>query len=105
MLGLEADVFRNARLAQTVAIVRPFLRQIQAIGHRQAGMAVGERQGYSNLTIIFLAKLAAILSRNTDRVPPLLGETGVVDDPRFDRSVPLYRGQHHRTDLGQNLLV
>ena len=44
MLGLEANVRRNARLAQPVAILRPLLWQVQPIGHRQAGIASGNRQ-------------------------------------------------------------
>src|SRR5450755_231565 len=55
MLSLEADVFRHAHLAQTVAIVRPFLWQVQAIRHRQARMAVGKRQRHRDLAVIFLA--------------------------------------------------
>jgi hypothetical protein len=71
MLGLKADVFRHACLAQPVAIVQPFLWQVQAIRHRQARMAVGKRQRYGDLAVIFLAKLAAILPGNANRVPPL----------------------------------
>src|SRR5665647_2287664 len=46
-LGLEADLFRHTRLAPTVAILSPVLRQIQPIGHRQACMAVS----YTHLTL------------------------------------------------------
>ena len=35
----------------------------------------------------------------------MLGKTRVVDDPRIDGPVPLDRGQHHLTHLGQHLLV
>jgi hypothetical protein len=45
------------------------------------------------------------LPGNTDRVLPLLQETGVVDDPRLDRPVPLHPRQHHLAHLGQNRLV
>jgi hypothetical protein len=38
-------------------------------------------------------------------VRSLLGKTGVIDDPRFDRSMALYRRQYHLTDFGQNTLV
>src|SRR5579862_6556679 len=44
VLGLEADVFWNPRLAQTFAVIRPFLRQVQPVGYRQAGMTAGQRQ-------------------------------------------------------------
>src|ERR1700721_2468464 len=100
MLGREADVFRHALLAQTVAIRRPFVWQIQAIRHRQARMAVGKRQGYDDLAVIFLAKLAPIFPSNANRGPPLVWKARIVNDPRFDRSVPLYRWQHHLANLG-----
>jgi len=66
---------------------------------------ISDRQGHGGLTIVLLAELAAILPRNPDRMPPLLGEARVIDDPSFNRPVPLYRRQHHLTDLGQNLVV
>jgi hypothetical protein len=55
----------------------------------QAGMAIGNRKCHGNLTIVLLANLAAILSRNPDRMPSLLRKAGVIDDPSFDRPVPL----------------
>jgi hypothetical protein len=33
------------------------------------------------------------------------GESGVVDDPGFERSVTLDLWQHHRAHLGQHILV
>ena len=66
---------------------------------------IGHRQGHSDLTIVLLAKLAAILPRNPDRMPPLLREARVIDDPSFNRPVALYRWRYHLADLGQNLLV
>ena len=104
-LGLETDLFRHARLASTFAIFSPVLRQIQPIGHRQACMVIGNRQRHHDLTIVLLAKLAAILSRYPDRVPPLLGKAGVVDDPGFNRTVTLDLRQHHLAHLGQHPLV
>src|SRR5262249_28645498 len=80
---------RNSYLAPTFAIARPLLRQIQPIGHRQARIVIGDRQRHRDLTIVLLAKLAAILSSHPDRMPPFLGKARVVDDPRFDRPVPL----------------
>ena len=43
-LGLEHEAFRNARLAPARGVIRPLLRQIQLPGHRQARMAIGQRQ-------------------------------------------------------------
>src|SRR5882757_7524727 len=105
MLGLEVDVFGDACLAQTFAIPRPFLRQVQPIGHRQARMLIGKRQRYGDLAVVLLAKLTAILPRNTDRMPALLWQASIVDNPRFDRAVTLDLRQNHLSDLGQNLLV
>src|SRR5580704_4296149 len=39
------------------------------------------------------------------RMPSLLGEARVIDDPSLDRSVTLYLRQHQSADLGQNPLV
>jgi hypothetical protein len=39
--------------------------------------------------------LAAVLPRYANRVPPLLGEACVVDDPRLDRPMALDSRQHH----------
>src|SRR5580693_6487841 len=49
--------------------------------------------------------LAAILTTDPDRMPSLLGEARVIDDPRFDRPVALYLRQYHFADLGQYLRV
>jgi hypothetical protein len=52
---------------------------------------LSEIQGSQNQVtqIVLLAKLAAVLPRHPDRVPPLLGKAGVVDNPRFNRPVTL----------------
>ena len=52
-------------------------------------MVIGDRQRHCNLTITLLAELAAVLPRHGNRVPPLLGKTRVVDDPRIDRPMAL----------------
>ncbi len=59
---------------------------------------VGQRQRHRDLTIILLAELAAILPGHPDRVLPLLGKAGVVDDPGLDRPVSLDRRQHRLAD-------
>ena len=104
-LGLEGDVRRHAGLVPARAILGPVLRQIQPIGHRQAGGVVGNRQRHRHLTIGLLAELPAILMLHADRMLALLGESGVVDDPRLDRPVLLDRRQHQLAHLGQHLLV
>jgi len=104
-LGLETDILRHPGLTPTVTVRRPVLRQIQAIGHRQARVAIGNRQRHRDLTVVLFAELAAILPPHPDRVRSLLGEGGVVDDPRFDRPVTFNRRQHLLPHLGQNLLI
>ncbi len=105
MLGLEGDVVRNARLAQTFVIARPFLWQIQPIGHRQTRMIIGKRQRHRDLAVVLLAEPATILPRNADRMPALLRKAGIIDDPGLDRPLPLDLRQHHLAYLGQNRLV
>ena len=51
------------------------------------------------------AELSAILPRHPDRMLPLLGKAGVVDDPGFDRPATLDHWQHHLANLGQDLFV
>src|SRR5262249_4999588 len=101
----ETDLVRNSYLAPTCAVARPLLRQIQPIGHRQAGIMIGDRQRHRDLTIVLLAKLAAILSSHPDRMLPFLGKARVVDDPRFDRPVAFQLWQHQFPHLRENLLV
>ena len=68
-------------------------------------MVIGNRQRHRDLTIVLLAKLAAVLPRYPDRMPPLLGKPGVVDDPGFNRPVTFDLRQHHLAHLGQHSLV
>jgi len=42
----------------------------------------GDRQPNSDLTIVLLSELSAILPCGTDRMLALFRKTGVVDDPR-----------------------
>ena len=42
-LGLEFDLLGNTRLLAALGILGPFLRQIELIGDRQAGMFIGNR--------------------------------------------------------------
>src|SRR5262249_38309464 len=58
-LGLEADVIGHAGLVATCFVIRPLLRQIQAIRHGQAGVVIGDRQHHRHLAIVLLAELAA----------------------------------------------
>jgi hypothetical protein len=66
---------------------------------------IGNRQRHRHLAIGLLAELTAILVVHADRMLALLGERGVVDDPRLNRSALLDRRQHHLAHLGQHVLV
>src|SRR5215831_19360172 len=71
-LGLELDLAWDTRLLAARRIFRPFLRQIQPISDRQAGMMIGDRQRHRHLTIGLLAQLPAVLMMHSHRVAPLL---------------------------------
>jgi hypothetical protein len=79
--GLEHDVLGNAGCCPANRVGRPILRKIEPKGDRQACMLVGRRQRDSDLTIVLLAKLTAILPGDADRMNALLGKSRVVDDP------------------------
>jgi hypothetical protein len=98
----SSAILRHPRLAPTLAVLRPVLRQIQTVGHRQARAVIGKRQRHRDLAVILLAELAAILPCHANRVLALLRKAGVVDDPRFNRPLTLDRRQHHLAHLGQN---
>ena len=83
-LGLEGHLLGHTGLLAPGWIIRPLLRQVEAIGDRQAGRAIGKRERHSHLAIVLLAELSAILTRHPHRVPALLGEAGIVDDPGLD---------------------
>src|ERR1700745_4507314 len=68
-------------------------------------MMSGNRKCHGDLTIVLLAELAAILPCDPDRMPPLLGEARVIDDPSLDRPAALDPRHDHLADLGQDLLV
>src|SRR3954471_18999928 len=63
-LGLEGDRRGHAGLLAPGWIIRPLLWQVEAIGDRQAGRAIGERERHSHLAIVLLAQLTAILTRH-----------------------------------------
>ena len=104
-LGLESDRLRHFGRAPARLILGPILGQIKLIGDRQAGIVIGQRQRHRHLAVILLAELAAILPGYPDRVPPLLGKAGVVDDPGFDRPAALDRPPHQLAYFGQHRRV
>src|ERR1700756_4413308 len=63
-LGLEGDLLGYTGLPATYTVRRPLRWQIETIGHWQARMMICKRKGHSDLTIVLLAQLAAILPRN-----------------------------------------
>src|SRR6266478_778619 len=104
--GLETSSSQtNGLLSSSQSAAGPGLRQIQPIRHWQARIMIGKRQCHRNLAIRLLAKLTAVLVRNSYRVLSLLGIARVVDDPGLDRSVTLDLRQHHLTHLAQHNVV
>src|SRR4051812_9382639 len=101
-LGLEGDRLGHTRRLAPCRIVSPLLRQIQTIGDRQTGRVIGERERHGHLAVVLLAELAAILARHPDRVPALLGEAGIVDDPGLDGPSTLEGGQDQVAHLGEH---
>src|SRR4051794_39502461 len=84
-LGLEGDRLRHAGLLAPGWIISPLLRQVEAIGDRQAGRAIGERERHSHLAIVLLAQLTAVLTRHPDPGPALLWEAGSFHGPGLPR--------------------
>src|SRR3954466_5669265 len=101
-LGLEGDRLGHTGLLAPGWIVSPLLRQIEAIGDRQAGRAIGKRERHSYLAIVLLAELTAILARHPHRVPALLGEAGIIDDPGLDGPGALDPRQDQVAHLGEH---
>ena len=54
------------------------------------------------MAIVLLAELAAVLTRHPDRVPALVGEAGIVDDPGLDGPGAFNGGQHQVAHLGEH---
>ncbi len=90
-LGQKADLFGHSSLAPSRPVGGPGFGQIESVGNGLAGLLVGHRQRHRYLAVVLLAQLPAILTRYPDRMPPFLGNAGVVDDPRLNRPAPLNR--------------
>src|SRR3954467_2600902 len=92
-LGLEGDLLGHARRLAPRRIVSPLLRQVQAVSDRQTGRVIGKRERHGHLAVVLLAELAAVLTRDPNRVPALLGEAGIVNDPGLDGPSTLEGGR------------
>src|SRR6516165_835086 len=103
--GLEHDVLGHAGFGAANRIGRPILGKIETKGDREACMLVGYRQRDCDLTIVLLAKLAAILPGDADRMNALLGQTRVVDDPGAYLAAPLDAGENKGSNLPQQVLL
>ena len=66
-LGFESDLLGHPHLCAAIIILGPCLRKIQPIRHRQARIAISERQRHGHLAVRLLAKLPAVLVRHTNR--------------------------------------
>jgi hypothetical protein len=93
---------RHARLGPTGRITGPALGQVEFKGNRQAGQVIGDRQRHSDLAVLLLAQLAAILAGHANRVRALLGKARVVDDPGSAQAVSLEGRQYLLTHGGEH---
>jgi hypothetical protein len=80
-LGGELHLRRHAGCLAPLGVGRPFLRQVQLIGHGQAGLFIGHRDAHRHLAVVLLAQYPAVLPRHPHRVLALLRKARVVDDP------------------------
>ena len=103
--GLEHDVLGHAGSCPANRIGCPILGKIEAKGDRQARVLVGYRQRDRDLTIVLLAKLAAILPGDADRMNALLGESRVVDDPGDYPAALLDGGKNKGSNPSQQVLL
>ena len=68
-------------------------------------MTSRDRQRNSDLAIVLLAELAAILPRYSNRVLAFLRKTCVIDDEGFDRAVLFEQGKRQLPNLAQKSLI
>ena len=104
VLGGELNLGRNASLVAPLGILGPVLGQVQPPGYRQTRLIVGHRDADRHLAVVLLAQHPAILARHTDRVPALLREARVVDDP-VAAAGPVHLRHHPLCNPAQQLLV
>ena len=95
VLRLIADVGRHPRRRAARRIVNPCLRQIQLPREREARRVGAQVHTHRDLTVRRLPERAAILARHADRLVPLLGETGFVNDQYRLRQQPV---EHQRRE-------
>lgn len=106
-LGTMNDLVGNMRLAASLAVFRPRLRQKQIAGQRTVErigrMIVAVQQVLSYDTIVDLPRLAAPLPRHAGRHAPLFGvPAGVEHADRPGASVPIH---HHTLEMIAGRLV
>jgi hypothetical protein len=103
--GLEHDVLGHAGFGPANRIGCPIRGKIEPKGDRQACKLVGDRQRDRDLTIVLLAKLAAILPGDADRMNSLLGESRVVDNPGAYPAALLDGGKNKGSNPSQEILL
>ncbi len=103
--GLDVTAWAALKAKLTPLPNKHKKRVLQPLGDRQAGGVIGDRERHRDLTIVGLAQTPAVLARNPHGMDALLGEAGVVDDPRLDPPLRLDRRQDEPAHLGQNRLV
>ena len=68
-------------------------------------MAPWRPETHRDPAIFLLTHLPAVLTCHPDRMPAFLGKAGIINDPRYDRSVLLHRWQDLLAHIIQQCLV
>ena len=76
----SAVLLGHARAGAALGVGGPTFRQEQPQPDRHRDLAPGQGERDQDLAVGPLAEAAAVLARDPDRVPALLGQGGVVDD-------------------------
>jgi hypothetical protein len=80
-LRLETHVVGDLRPPPPLEVIAPVRRQVQRPAQRQRAALPDGMKRHADLAVSDLAKRARVLPLDAGRATPILGETGVVNDP------------------------
>jgi hypothetical protein len=83
-LGLELHLVWNPDGATSLAVIGPFLWQIQTLTDHDASEITCQVQARHDLAVVCAAECSRVLPRDTYRVLALLCEAGVVEHDHFE---------------------